>query len=196
VVVVAAVVAVVASTLTGTRRRRFRPAVGRSDAAGTSVFGSTGWLFADLMLALVMAFLVANTVGRPPDPLPAPPDPPTAEPAPPAPAPVLDLQPILERLVVDTAGLQRRDPVAIEAVRAQLRGDQRLASRRAGLVLSFGGANDGNNARAIQAAKDVAAVMSGLGDEGFVFKDAVHRPFLALNEPPDIVEVDVYVFKQ
>ena len=81
-------------------------------------------------------------------------------------------------------------------MRAQLRGDQRLASRRAGLVLSFGGADDGNNARAIQAANDVATVMSGLGDEGYVFKGAVYRPFLALNEPQDIVEVDVYVFKQ
>jgi hypothetical protein len=29
------------------------------------LFGSTGWLFADLMLALVAAFLIANTVGQP-----------------------------------------------------------------------------------------------------------------------------------
>jgi hypothetical protein len=156
------------------------------------MFGSTGWLFADLMLALVMAFLVANTVGRPPDP---PPVDPVVPPAPVA-APMLDLNPIHVQLVVDPEGLHRGDPAAVEAVRAQLRGDPRLGSRRAGLVLSFGGASDGNNARAIQAATDVATVMAGLGEEGFVFKGAVPRAFLALNEPRNIVEIDVYVFKQ
>lgn len=181
-----------AATQTGARRR-LRSGRGRSDASGTSVFGSAGWLFADLMLALVMAFLVANTVGRPPDP---PPPPAPAPAPPPAPAPVLDLEYVPARLVVDPDALHRKDPAAIESVRAQLRGDQRLASRRAGLVLSFGGANDGNNARAIQAANDVADVMSGLGAEGYVFTGAVYRPFLALNEPRDVVEVDVYVFKQ
>lgn len=176
-----------AASRTEVRPRRSRRESGRWDAASTSAFGNTGWLFADLMLALVMAFLVANTVGRPPDP-PAP------EPVPPA--PILDLEPVSARLVVDAAGLRKRDPAAIEAVRAQLRGDPRLVSRRAGLVLSFGGANDGNNGRAIQAANDIATVMTGLGAEGFVFMDTIHRPFLALNEPRDIVVVDVYVFKQ
>lgn len=36
----------------------------RRDAGGTAIFGSAGWLFADLMLALVAAFLIANTVGQ------------------------------------------------------------------------------------------------------------------------------------
>jgi hypothetical protein len=180
---------VTATTVRHGQARRLRR---RSAAASSSVFGGTGWLFADLMLALVMAFLVANTVGRPPDPPPVE----TPEPPAPVPAPVLDLEPVTVRLVVDAAGLHRGDPAAVEAVRAQLRGDPRLASRRAGLVLSFGGAKDDNHARAIQAATDVAMVMAGLGDEGYVFKGAVHRPFLALNEPADIVEVDVYVFEQ
>ena len=142
-----------------------------------------------------MAFLVANTVGRPPDPTTRSVTTPVVT-APAVAARVLELHPVPERLVVEPAGLHRGDPAAIDAVRAQLRADQRLASRSAGLVLSFGGADDGNNARAIQAANDVATVMSGLGDEGYVFKDAIYRPFLALNEPRDIVEVDVYVFKQ
>ena len=32
---------------------------------GNMVFGTIGWLFADLMFALAIAFLVATTVGQP-----------------------------------------------------------------------------------------------------------------------------------
>lgn len=44
-------------------RTRRRSARGDGGDLGHTLFGGTGWLFADLMLALAAIFLVANTVG-------------------------------------------------------------------------------------------------------------------------------------
>jgi len=48
------------------RRRYQRRTAVRYSTSGHSLFGGTGWLFADLLLALALAFLLATTVGSAP----------------------------------------------------------------------------------------------------------------------------------
>jgi hypothetical protein len=162
---------------------------------GQALFGSAGWLFADLMLAIAMAFLVANTFGLPASPpvhkhrtavRPKPTH--TAQPA-------LELQPFVVKLTVNVGGLEGNAPSAFAAVRNVIRSETQLSGRHAGLVLSFGGDNDFDTSRAIEMANKVDEVLQGLGNQGFVFTGTVYRPFIALNEPPDYVELDIYLFK-
>jgi hypothetical protein len=70
-----------------------------------------------------------------------------------------------------------------------------LASRHAGLVLTFGGASDNNVGRAVEVAKRVNDALAALGQQGYVFRGTVYRPFIGLATPPDVATVDVYVFK-
>lgn len=174
---------------------------GRSNNGGQALFGSTGWLFADLMLALAMAFLVANTVGLPTLPKPKPTVRPTPTPTPtptatPTPTPALDLRPVHVVLQVDWAGLLSNSPTARAAVRSQIRHVAALDGRHAGLVLAFGGDNDNNTTRALAVASKVDSVLAGLGSSGYVFQSTVYRSFIGLADPPGVVEVDIYVFKR
>lgn len=185
------------------RRRRWG-----TDSSSHSFFGSVGWLFADLMLALAVAFLVATTVGEPPPPRPDPTPTTTRTPAPsptPTPTPTttrpaepaLDLRPIRIVLRVDRDALLSDDPRAIASVRRQLRDDRRLSGRHAGLVLLFGGNQNLPAGQGTRVAEKVAnAVMKDLGRQGFVFRNTVYRPFFDLSEPASQVQADIYVFKR
>jgi hypothetical protein len=168
---------------------------------GQALFGSTGWLFADLMLALAMTFLVANTVAEPPPPTTTTttvvPTTTTRPPARPRPLPALRLQPVKVRIRVDQQGLLRGAPAAIASAQRQVRARRALAGRRAGLVLTFAGASGSSPDQARRVAETVnEKVLKGLGRRGFVFKRTVYRPFFALNSPAGIVEADVYVFER
>jgi hypothetical protein len=175
---------------------------GNQSGFGPALFGSTGWLFADLMVALALAFLVANTVGQPPPPTTtsttttAPPTTTTLRPTTTT-VEALDLRYIdLTLTRVDYQGLVRRDAKAIAAVKRQVRRDHRLAGRRAGLVILFGGASGTNPSRGRQAAIQVQKVLADMGRHGFVFKDAVYRPFFDLQKPSTVVQLNVYVFRK
>jgi hypothetical protein len=164
----------------------------RRIGAGQNLFGATGWLFADLFIALAVGFLVANTVGYVP--------PPTAR-AQPTPTPVppraLDLKPITVTLHVDYNGLLRDDPSAIASAEQQVRQAAGLSNRSAGLVLAFGGALGVGPGEALQiAAKVDSDVLTDLGRQGFVFQTTVYREFFSLDADPSTVSIDVYVFKQ
>jgi hypothetical protein len=162
------------------------------------VFGTIGWLFADLMFALAIAFLVATTIGQPPPSPPPPPPTPTPSPSPShtaIPQPVLELKPLAINVTVDYLGLLSGNPGAAAALERRVRSVTALYGRRAGLVLTFGGANDGNNGQAIQIAKKVDDALKVLGQQRFVFSGTVYRPFLSLNTPPSYVTIDVYLFK-
>jgi hypothetical protein len=168
---------------------------------GNVVFGSIGWLFADLMFALAMAFLVATTVGQPPREPVA--EETTASPSPsPSPSPtrtqdpVLELEPVEIKMDVDWTGLLNGEAAAKNALAQKIRSNPGLKGRRAGLVLTFGGASGGQDERAITIANRVADVLRALGKQGFVFRGTVYRPFLDNGAPPTQLKVDVYLFKR
>src|SRR5271169_5669185 len=87
---------------------------------------SSGWLFADLLLALAMLFLVANTVVVPLKPTPIPKPTPTKSidevttPSP-TPLPRLETQSHVLILHVDYVGLLKNSPGAIADVERQVR---------------------------------------------------------------------------
>ncbi|HEX6796301.1 MAG TPA: hypothetical protein VF116_01155 [Ktedonobacterales bacterium] len=165
------------------RRNRWRTAL---------IFGLTGWLFADLFIALTMGF-VANTVGYVPTPTPTNTLPPTVIPTA-TPLPALSLQPITLTLNVDYVGLLNSDPTAIASAQQQVHADHRLNCKLAGLVLTFGGANP-DTGQALQIAKVIdTRVLPGLGGQHYVFIGTVYREFFTLGADPSTATVDVYVF--
>jgi hypothetical protein len=178
-----------------TRSRRRTDQLGNS---GHSLFGSTGWLFADLMLAIAMAFLVATTVGTTP-----PPQKPHHQPAPKHPVAkkpeaALDLNYVNIPMTVDPGGLLSGSPAAIAAVRSKILGNQRLRSRRAGLVLLFGG--DPQNSpdsykQAQELDRAVWKILQGLGQDNFVFQVAVPRDFVNIDTPTTSFQLNIYLFK-
>jgi hypothetical protein len=183
-------------TLLAHRRRRRRD----GSESGNLVFGTIGWLFADLMFALAMAFLVATTVGQPPKPLSATASPslsPSRSKTPkpnPSREPVLELRPVELQVTVDWSGLLSNQAAAKNALANAIRRDPRLKGRHAGLVLSFGGA-DGGEGRAIAIANKADEVMRSLGTKGYVFRGTVYRPFLSLHASPATLKLDIYLFK-
>lgn len=181
------------------------------------MFGGAGWLFADLMLALAVAFLVADTVGTPPPPsqqravhhrpapTPAPttPAPATPTPTPSAspPGPALDLGYITVTLTVDPAGLQAGSARAEASVRTQIARIGGLADRRVGLVLLFAGDPDPDNPADYNAAigldRKMARVLTGLSiNGGEAFQVAVYRNFANYGAQPDRVELNIYLFRR
>lgn len=173
---------------------------GQDARPGPAFFGMTGWLFADLLLALAVIFLVANTVAHVPAPPPTPTPTPLAT-ATPAPPNVLDLDYIIVQLTqVDYAGLHQKNPGAIEAIERQIITDPRLMGKCAGLVLSFGGSVGESNGIGTQAATDVdEIVLPRLGKTDHkdfrTFAVAISRPFFAPTKPVGSIELDVYVYK-
>src|SRR5690349_3921509 len=139
---------------------------------------STGWLFADLLLALAMIFLLANTVNTKPPP--SPPGrvkdhvTPTA-----TPLPQLELVPYKIVLKVDDNALLQGSSNATNDVKGQVR--RLLASfkgRRAGFVLAYGGApTDGDIQHAFDVANKVMDILKTFEQESFIFiKTSYHGP--------------------
>ena len=158
----------------------------------TLIFGLTGWLFADLFIALTMGF-VANIVGYESTPTPATP---TITPTIP-PLPALSLTPVHLTLAVDAQGILDGNKTAIASVEQQIKNNSALTCKRAGLVLTFGGApSAGDTNRAVLIARAVdSRVFTDLGKQSFVFDIAVYRPFFNLGTSSNTITADVYVFK-
>jgi hypothetical protein len=183
---------------TGGRRR-----ADRSGYLAQALFGSAGWLFADLMVVIAMAFLVANTFGGVPPKSPAKVKPtphPTATPTPtaaPTPVQALDLNYVCILLQVNPQTLIAGSASETASVRQQIMSNPQLTSRHAGLVLLFGGDSDYplGVTQAKQMDSAVVGILNQLGNHNFVFYDTVYRNFLGLNDAPDTVELDVYLFK-
>ncbi|MEU4768014.1 hypothetical protein AB0H12_32665 [Actinosynnema sp. NPDC023794] len=173
---------------------------------GNAVFGSIGWLFADLMLALALAFIVAVTAA-PPQPPGAQAEPTTTTTTPPTTTtttpsrptgPALELEPVKLEMPIDAAALLGGDAGTAQALRDRVRADPRLAGRRAGLVMTFGGtggsSQGANVTRGLAIADRVNGVLGELGAQGFVFDSTVYRSFISLGSP-DALSMDVYLFK-
>jgi hypothetical protein len=175
----------------GMRRRRD---IGRDP--GYVVFGTIGWLFADLMFALAMAFLVATTIGQPPIPSHPRPSPTPTPSATATPKPVLELKPLRIHATVNWQGLLSGSERAQAALQRRVQSVATLHGRRAGLVLTFGGASGDGPGEAVAIARKVDSALQALGRRRFVFSGTVFRPFLSLGAPPSQVEIDIYLFKQ
>ncbi|MEO3785244.1 hypothetical protein ABGB12_18080 [Actinocorallia sp. B10E7] len=164
---------------------------------GNVVFGTIGWLFADLMVALAMAFLVATTVGMPaPDPKSTPTKPT------PTPSAQLGLEnvPVEIKVSVDYQGLLNGSRLARDALLKKVKADSRITGRDAGLVLAFGGAD--NSAAGIDRAMKIASkaneALKTLGrTESFVFSaNTAYTPYIDYGNAPSTLELRVYLFKQ
>ncbi len=153
---------------------------------------SAGWLFADLLLALAMLFLAANTIAIKPTLKATPTAAPTT-------LPRLELNYHTLVLNVDSNGLLNNSQSAIDNVKQQVR---HLLSpyknRRAGLVLAYGGAPTDNDIRtALKVAGKVEDILKTFEQENFVFvKTVYHEPYHNLGVSLDNVTLEVYLFAQ
>jgi hypothetical protein len=166
----------------------------RYGASGHYLFGGAGWLFADLLLALAMAFLLATTVGSPPPKTPPkvhPAHQPSSHPKQPPP---LELDPVhIKFTIADPDGLVTGSSSAVAAVRATiLKMTGGIKSRSAGIVLLFGSNSSYPSYEQVdQAVENILKSLSGTGQ---IF-DAQTRyvPFLSLLGPTQF-SMDVYLF--
>lgn len=188
---------------------RYRRRSERQDGSALTMFGGAGWLFADLMLALAVAFLVADTVSTPAPPSPpkaAHPRPavhhqPTPTPTPSPSGPALDLGYITVNVKVGLAGLQAGSAQTEASVRAQIEQQANLTGRRVGLVLLFAGQpnpdSQTDHDAAISLDKKMAGVLTSLSiDGGLVFEVAAYRNFANYGDAANTIELDIYLFKQ
>lgn len=159
------------------------------------LFGATGWLFADLLLALAMIFLLAESNGQY---TPSPPPPPVCTPAP-TNIPAFDPHDIELNVPIDYTGILNNDPKAVADAQSYVRSHiPNGATKRAGLVLLYGGASGYSISRAVHLASVFySEVLQGMGNKGFVFYPVgkvVHKEYHDLSTPPSIMQVDIFVF--
>ncbi len=161
-----------------------------------------GWLFADLLLALAMIFLVANTIQPPSPPKPTPTPKPTKVVVTPTPSTSLILDParvtlILTKLDPDKLSNGTADAVTDleNKIREQIT-QKGLQNRRAGIAIAYGGADNYNQAdRGSSVSAEVYKVLDMLGQQRFVFCHTLHYdPLFTLNHPHDTVVIDIYFF--
>jgi len=155
----------------------------------------SGWLFADLLLALAVIFLSANTVGVKPRVIPTSIPTPTARPSP-TPLPRLELSRYRITLTIDSNGLLNDSPSAINDLKQKIRGQAVLRGRTAGLVIVYGGAPDVTQVtRAQTVVTKVISVLVSLGNEGFVFtRTSYYDPLYILNGDANTTVIDIYLF--
>jgi len=127
------------------------PPRSRDERPTPVLFGAAGWLFADLLLALAMLFLVANSVGTYPKPRPTPTPTlyvaPTPTPTPPPLICGIDQKPDYSQVftTADPFGLSAKNGGAEQVFANQVLGTLGPnASRTAGLVQVYGGSFNGN----------------------------------------------------
>jgi len=160
---------------------------------GRGMFPLAGWLFADLLLAMMMIFIVASAVGTyiPPSPKPTPTPKPTASPR-------LELRFHRFTINIDPVALLGNNPSSINDVKRQVKSQVFLRGRSAGLVIVYGGAlNDAGIDTALNIADKIYAVLAELGREGFVFSRASqYDPLYIFGSDPTIVAIDVFLFSQ
>lgn len=176
--------------------RRFR-----NRSRGASAI-SVGWLFADLLLALAMLFLIANTVTSAAKPKVIPTPTPTkvvlrVTPKP-TPLPRLELNFHEIAINVDPTGLLNNSQDAVNSVKSQIRSQSILKGRSVGLVIAYGGApGDGDISNAQAIAGKVYDILKSLGHEKFAFTRASYYSELYdLGGTPTVVKLDIYLFAQ
>lgn len=160
-----------------------------------SFMGSAGWLFADLLLALAMLFLIANSVSQP---KPIVHITPTAT----ATATATALPPRLEQnyhrfsITIDPGKLLNNDPAEKANVIRQVKAQSFLHNRTVGLVIVYGGAptvNDISTATSI--ADNIYSILIGLGKHDTTFGQvSKYDPLYLLQGDPTVVKLDMFLF--
>jgi hypothetical protein len=176
-------------------RYRRRAAAG-SSASGHTMFGSTGWLFADLLLALAVAFLLATTFGAAPSHSPVVKNSPTASASPtptptptPQPQPALDLNYVTVYLPIDPGD------ISASSIQQTIMNNPKFAGRQAGLVILFAGGTDPNGPEWEEIDTQVWSILQGMDKDSPLFRVAVPRPFWNGMLPLTKVKLNVYLFK-
>ncbi len=157
-----------------------------------------GWLFADLMLALMVIFLAA----QPPFPKVPPKTPtPTSVVTPtPTPEPRLDFNYHRFRMDnVDYNGILGNKSSAVTAVEQFINSQAMLRNRSAGLVIVYDGARtdaDIGDAQTIAQAV-IDNVLKVMGRQGPLFQRAsYYNPIYLFGPGHNTVVIDIYLFQQ
>lgn len=162
---------------------------------------AVGWLFADLLLALAMLFLAANTIGIHPPPTPPPVTPvPTRVAIRPSPTSIPHLEQTFHRFTIniDPNGLLSGSQSAINAVIQQVEGQLFLKKRRAGLAIVYGGAPDDSQiGRAENIANKVYNILHDLGKHNKTFTNiSQYDPLYLLGGNSNTITIDIFLFAQ
>jgi hypothetical protein len=157
----------------------------RRRRARRSTFSLVGWLFADLLLALTMIFVIISAVQG----VYVPPKKVGVTPI----ISALSSKPVDVMVQVDTMALLNSDPAAMASVQSQVKSQLRRYSQlKAGMVLTFGGGPDANQDTSV--AQQINAVLASLGAKHFVFDKAVYRSFIDLSQVAGTNLIEVYFF--
>jgi hypothetical protein len=184
------------------RRRYRRRTATYHGNSGHSLFGGTGWLFADLLLALALAFLLATTVGTVA---------PVAKKAAasstthnkgktskkaghPEPALVFNYVDVKD-ITIDPNAILSGQSSALGPILAKIAANARLKSQTAGLVLLFAGDDNGSFTQWYQLDQEAWALLKGAGQERSLFKVAVPRYFQTHGGSSATFELQIYLFK-
>lgn len=164
----------------------------RSQTHSRDIVSLAGWLFADLLLALTMLFLISGVTVTPiakakVAPTPTPPV-----------LPRLELRHLRITLNIDANGILQRDTRASDSVEQQLRAQSVLNNRSAGLVIAYGGAPDsGQINTALSIASNVYTILQALGKQGYIFsRSSYYDPLFLLGGSESQVTLDIYLFAQ
>jgi hypothetical protein len=97
---------------------------------------------------------------------------------------------------IDWKGMRDGPRMAKAELQQEIQFDRRLAHRRVGLVLTFGGAKGVGTETAEDIAEKVNAALKELGARGFAFDDAAYeKAYHDLSNPPSTILIHVWVFK-
>ena len=172
------------------RRRNVRDLLG----------SSAGWLFADLLLALAMLFLAANTI-MPKHPVT--PTPPPIVTKPPTPKPTPPLQGLerkvyeIRNFIIDPDKLLSDDPNTKKDIFARLKAYPFFKHRKAGLLIVYGGApsvSDVHTAETI--ATKIYNLIQNLGRGDETFKNvAFYDPLYVLGGDANAVAIDAFLLQ-
>ncbi len=154
-----------------------------------SVLVSTGWLFADLLLALAMLFLAVNTISQPEQTV--------HKPAPVA-IPPQRLEQEYHRFIItiNRDKLLGNDANEKLNVTSQVRQQTFLRGRTAGLVIVYGGAPTFDDIPiALSVARIVYSTLTDFGRKDATFaKVSKYDPLYLLGGDSSKVEIDIFLF--
>jgi hypothetical protein len=157
---------------------------------------TVGWLFADLLLALGMLFLISSTIGVAPRPTPK---------STPTPTPTPRNALILEHnycqivlTVTDPGNFQTNQLSADDQLEPQIMRIAFLQQRKVGIAITFGGVkDDGDEGRGQLFAAITYKVLQDLGTKSTIFRiTSYFNPLFTYVYNSNQVIIDVYLVAQ
>ena len=155
-----------------------------------------GWLFADLLLGLVVIFMAA----QPPFPKPLIPTVVVSPRATATPQAIARLEQEAHRfpVYVDRARFLTNDPAAVNSVKQQIVDQPFLRGRSAGLIVAFGTASSDCAAEgAYTVSQKVYDLVSQLGKSNPTFQNTIHYDKLCnIRSNVNQITIDIFLFAQ